>query len=115
MLGQLAAFSGVGLLTCGSMLAMWSYFGGPPNYLPTGSIAAAIGQMLLLLGIVVLISNSLDQTTKEVTWRIDHLAEEVHHMGLALDDLEHELRSTRIDLTRTRREQADHGSAREAA
>ena len=96
MVGQLCAYSGVCLLTCGTVMVMWSYFGGPPNFMPTGWLTAAIGQMSLFLGVVTLISSGLEQTTSEVAWRIDHLAEEVHHMGLALDDLEHEHRQRHV-------------------
>ena len=86
--GQLFAYGGVGALTCGTVLVMWSYFGGPPSYLPTGLLTAAVGQMLLFLGVVTLISSGMEQTVHEVSWRIDHLAQEIYHMGLALDDLE---------------------------
>jgi hypothetical protein len=96
LVGQVCAYSGVGLLTFGSVLVMWSFFGGPANYMPTGWLTAAVGQMLLFLGVVTLISSGMEQTVAEVTWRIDHLAEEVHHMGLALDDLENEHRQTRL-------------------
>ena len=73
--GQLCAFAGVGLLTCGTVLVMWSYFGGPGRYMPTGWLIAAVGQMLLFLGVIALISSGLDQTSYEVGWRIDHLAD----------------------------------------
>ena len=86
--GQICAYGGVALLTCGSVLVMWSYFGGPANFMPTGWLSAAVGQMLLFLGVVTLISSGLDQTVAEVAWRIDHLADEVHQMGQALDRLE---------------------------
>lgn len=115
ILGQLAAYSGAALLSCGSALGMWSYFGGPANYLATGWLAAAIGQLMLMLGVVTLISNGLDQTVKEVSWRIDHLAEEVHHMGLALDALEHAHHTTTIELSRSQRDKSDQSSTREAA
>ena len=86
--GQLFAYGGVALLTCGTVLVMWSYFGGPPQYMPTGLLTAAVGQMLLFLGVVTLISSGMEQTVHEVSWRIDHLAEEIYHMGLSLDDVE---------------------------
>ena len=86
--GQLFAYGGVATLTCGTVLITWSYFGGPPSYLPTGLLTAAVGQMLLFLGVVTLISSGMEQTVHEVSWRIDHLAEEIYHLGLALDDLE---------------------------
>ncbi|WP_010582783.1 hypothetical protein [Schlesneria paludicola] len=88
MAGQLCAYLGVGLLTCGTVLVMWSYFGGPQHFMPTGWLTAAVGQMLLFLGVVTLISGGMEQTVAEVAWRIDHLAEEVHHLSLAIDELE---------------------------
>ena len=91
--GQLCAFAGVGLLTCGTVLVMWSYFGGPGRYMPTGWLIAAVGQMLLFLGVIALISSGLDQTSYEVGWRIDHLAEEVHSMSLALEQLERRMKN----------------------
>lgn len=90
--GQLCAFAGVGLLTCGTVLVMWSYFGGPNRYMPTGWLIAAVGQMLLFLGVIALISSGLDQTSHEVGWRVDHLAEEVHSMSLALEQLERRMK-----------------------
>lgn len=113
MAGQLCAYGGVALLTCGTVLVMWSYFGGPPSYMPSGWLTAAVGQMLLFLGVVTLISNGLDQTVAEVAWRVDHLAEEIHHMGLALDHLEQEQRQARLERA-TRRRRRDNES-REAA
>ncbi len=115
LLGQLCAYAGVGLLTCGTILVMWSYFGGNPSYMPTGWLAAAIGQMLLLLGVVTLISSGMEQTVAEVAWRIDHLAEEIHHMGLAFDDLESEHRTARAERSHRQRHVDDQGSSREAA
>ncbi len=113
--GQLCAYSGVALLTCGTVLAMWSYFGGPPQYLPTGWLTAAIGQMLLFLGVVTLISSGMEQTISEVAWRIDYLAEEVHHMGLALDDLENAYLQTQHSRQPSDRRHTDDNQRREAA
>ena len=87
--GQLCAYGGVGLLTCGTVMVMWSYYGGPASYMPTGWLIAAVGQMLLFLGVIAIISGGMEQTVAEVAWRIDHLAHEVHEMALSLDDLEH--------------------------
>ena len=86
--GQLCAYGGVCLLTCGTVLVMWSYFGGPPNYMPTGWLTAAVGQMLLFLGVVTLISSGMEQTIHEVSWRIDSLSEEVNRLTLTLDQAE---------------------------
>ena len=115
MAGNLCAYGGVGLLTCGTVMVMWSYFGGPANYMPTGCLAAAVGQMLLFLGVVTLISSGMEQTVAEVSWRIDHLAEEVHHMGLSLDELELTYRTGRRQNSTSRRDHIDNGSTRDAA
>ena len=61
--------------------------------MPTGWLIAAVGQMLLFLGVIALISSGLDQTSYEVGWRIDHLAEEVHSMSLALEQLERRMKN----------------------
>ena len=113
--GQLFAYGGVALLTCGTVLVMWSYFGGPAQYMPTGLLTAAVGQMLLFLGVVTLISSGMEQTVHEVSWRIDHLAEEIYHMGVALDDLERMHQDwRRLSSASPSRSQED-GSARKAA
>ena len=103
--GQLCAYGGVCLLTCGTVLVMWSYFGGPPSYMPTGWLTAAVGQMLLFLGVVTLISSGMEQTIHEVSWRIDSLAEEVNRLSLSFDPSEDEValsRRTRSGGTRSR-------------
>ena len=94
---------------------MWSYFGGPAEYMPKGWLTAAVGQMLLFLGVVTLISAGMEQTVHEVSWRIDHLAEEVYHMGLALDDLEREHRRVRRRTAGTRNRLEEEGRARDVA
>ena len=113
--GQLCAYAGVGLLTCGTVLVMWSYFGGPAEYMPKGWLTAAVGQMLLFLGVVTLISAGMEQTVHEVSWRIDHLAEEVYHIGLAIDDLERECRRSRRRTSGTQTWPAEGGRARDVA
>ena len=113
--GQLCAYAGVGLLTCGTVLVMWSYFGGPAEYMPKGWLTAAVGQMLLFLGVVTLISAGMEQTVHEVSWRIDHLAEEVYHMGLAIDDLERECRRSRRRTSGTQTRPAEGGRSRDVA
>ena len=113
--GQLCAYAGVGLLTCGTVLVMWSYFGGPAEYMPKGWLTAAVGQMLLFLGVVTLISAGMEQTVHEVSWRIDHLAEEIYHMGLVIDDLEREHRRSRRRTSGTQSQPAEGGRARDVA
>lgn len=76
-LGQLSAYGGILLLGMGTSLVVWTYFGGPAHYGPTGWLATTAGQMLLFLGVVTLIAGGMDQTTDEVSRRIetinDHL------------------------------------------
>ena len=73
MAGQLCAYCGVGLLTCGSVVVLLEYFGGQGNYAPTGWLVAAVGQMLLFLGLVTLVSAGIEQAVDEVAWRIADL------------------------------------------
>ena len=54
-----------------------SYFGGPANYAPYGWLGATIGQMLLFLGIVTLISAGMEQTSQELRQAVDQRMDEV--------------------------------------
>ncbi|WP_437185931.1 hypothetical protein SH668x_003057 [Planctomicrobium sp. SH668] len=71
--GQLMAYSGVGLLTVGTVFVLWGYFGEIEQYASTGWLMSTAGQMLLLLGVVTLIGGGMQQTTHEVSQRIEHL------------------------------------------
>lgn len=73
--GQILAYLGVGLLTIGTTLVLWGYFGGPVNYAPTGWLVTTAGQMLLFLGVVTLVSGGMQQTTHEVSQRVTYLGE----------------------------------------
>ena len=75
--GQFLAYSGVFVLTAGACMVMWSYFGGPANYAPTGWLLATAGQMLLLFGVVTLVSGGLEQTTEQVNQRIEQLGDHI--------------------------------------
>ncbi len=75
--GQILAYGGVGLLTVGTVMVLWGYFGGPENYTPTGWLLASAGQMLLFLGVVTLISGGMEQTTHEVSRRIERLGDQL--------------------------------------
>lgn len=77
IVGQLLAYLGVGLLTVGSSLVLWSYFGGPAQYAPTGWLVTTAGQMLLFLGVVTLVSGGMEQTTEEVKFRIESLGDKL--------------------------------------
>jgi len=104
MAGQLCAYGGVGLLTCGTALVLSGYFGGPSNYAPTGWLVAAVGQMLLFLGVVTLVSGGMEQTVDEVAWRIDHLAERIVHLEHLLEERAARDRRTLRQQTRPRPE-----------
>lgn len=75
--GQLLAYGGVALLTVGTALILFGYFGGGEvaSYTATGWLVATIGQMLLFLGVVTLISGGMQQTTHEVGSRVQYLGE----------------------------------------
>ena len=72
-LGQLLAYAGVLGLTVGGAFVVWSYFGGPPEYAPTGWLLTIAGQMLLFLGVVTLMAGGMERTTHEVRTRIETL------------------------------------------
>ena len=80
LVGQLAAYLGVGTLTVGASMVLMAYFGGPENYAPTGWLVTTAGQMLLFLGVVTLVSGGMEQTTQEVTDRIDNLGAHILRM-----------------------------------
>jgi outer membrane murein-binding lipoprotein Lpp len=85
-IGQLCAYGGVAVLTLGTVMVLSGYFGGPINYAPTGWLVAAVGQMLLFLGVVTLVSGGMEQTVDEVSWRIDHLAEQLMRLEQMVSD-----------------------------
>lgn len=97
--GQLLAYAGVGVLTIGTGLVVWGYFGGPEGYTPTGWLLATAGQMLLFLGVVTLISGGMEQTTHEVTQRIELLGD--HIIRIERHTSEQSLRGPHFDTTET--------------
>jgi hypothetical protein len=91
---------------------MWSYFGGQNNFMPTGWLIAAIGQMLLLLGVVSLIACGMDQTTADVTDRIDSLYYEITEIAGYLERVERQLNQIRAERSIS---SEDHDDRRRAA
>ncbi len=75
--GQILAYGGIRLLTVGTVMVLWGYFGGPDSYTPTGWLLATAGQMLLFLGVVTLVSGGMEQTTHEVSRRIQVLGDQI--------------------------------------
>ena len=84
--GQILAYGGVALITVGTALVLGGYFGGPENYTPTGWLTATVGQMLLFLGVVTLVSTGMEQTNAQVTERVEQMSEHIlrfeHHARL---------------------------------
>ncbi|NQV26901.1 MAG: hypothetical protein HQ518_21335 [Rhodopirellula sp.] len=78
-IGQMLAYLGIIFLTAGTCGVIVSYFGGPASsvYAPYGWLGATIGQMLLFLGIVTLISAGMEQTSQELRQAVDQRMDEV--------------------------------------
>ena len=87
--GQLLAYLGVGLLTIGTALVVWGYFGGPAvqRYQSTGWLVSTAGQMLLFLGVVTLVSGGMQQTTHEVAQRVEYLGGKMHRIEQSQQEL----------------------------
>lgn len=85
--GQFLAYAGVLAMTAGACLVVWSYFGGPANYAPTGWLLATAGQMLLFFGVVTLVSGGLEQTTEQVNKRIEQLGDHIIRIEQAAREL----------------------------
>ena len=75
--GQLTAYIGVLGLTVGTAIVLWGYFGGPIELTPTGWLVATVGQMLLFLGVVTLVSGGMEQTAVEVSRRVETLGDRI--------------------------------------
>ena len=98
--GQLCAYIGVGLSTCGTALVLWAYFGGPEFYAPSGWLLTTFGQMLLFLGVVMLVSGGMEQTQREVALGIERLGDRLLRVEFAHGP--HELPGPHFDRKRPR-------------
>jgi hypothetical protein len=78
--GLLAAYTGIGLITCGTALVIWSHYGGPATYAPSGWLINALGQMLFFLGLVNLVSGGLEQSASEVRDQLARLRTELQRL-----------------------------------
>ena len=78
--GQTLAYIGAATLTVGAGMVLVGYLGGPLHYAPTGWFTTTVGQMLLFLGVVTLVSAGMEQTTVEVAYRIDTLGEQLNRI-----------------------------------
>lgn len=79
--------TGVGILglTFGTGLLLYSRFVLPEaeSVLAAGWVVAAVSQLILLLGIVMLVSAGLQQTSQEVASRVNHLGERLTRIEYA--------------------------------
>jgi hypothetical protein len=107
--GQLLAYCGVGLITIGTALVLWGYFGGPVHYTPTGWLVATAGQMLLFLGVIMLVSGGLEQTTEEVSRTMEQIGERL--IRIEQNSREQTLRGPKVHAERFSKE----GTAKESA
>jgi hypothetical protein len=82
-MGQLLAYVGATTLTGGAGLVLWGYLGGPPDMAPTGWFTTTVGQMLLFMGVVTLVSAGMEQTTVEVSRRVDTIGEQLTRLERA--------------------------------
>jgi len=104
--GKYLAYLGALTLTVGAGMVLWGYLGGPTHYAPTGWFTTVVGQMLLFLGVVTLVSAGMEQTTAEVTRRIDTISEQMDrlvesnqlHSAAADAEIESELRAEIAEL-----------------
>lgn len=76
--GQLLAYLGIGTLTVGTVIVIVNHFGGTTNAGASGWLISVVGQMLLLLGIVTLVSGGIEQTSNQLTGRLDALANDLN-------------------------------------
>jgi len=106
--GQLMAYAGVGVLTVGSVLVLWGYFGNIESYASTGWLVTTAGQMLLLLGMVTLVGGGMQQATHEVSTRIENL-------GGRITRIEESTQILRGPHFNRQRETADASDQQEAA
>ena len=111
--GQLLAYLGVAVLTVGTALVLWGYFGGPPAYAPTGWLVTTAGQMLLLLGVITLVSGGMQQTTHEVAARVAHLDGRMHRIETTAHELLHGPHFGRSRNGASQRESAQHADEAE--
>jgi hypothetical protein len=82
-MGQVLAYIGAATLTGGAALVLWGYLGGPSNLAPTGWFTTTVGQMLLFMGVVTLVSAGMEQTTAEVSRRVDTIGDQLGRLELA--------------------------------
>lgn len=91
--GQLLTYVGILGLTAGLCLVIFGYFGGPPNFAPTGWLITTLGQMLLFLGVVTLVTVGMEQASANVRSaveeRMNSVVERIERLGNEIVRIEH--------------------------
>jgi len=105
--GQLVAYAGVAVLTVGTTMVLWGYFGGLGKYTSTGFLISTAGQMLLFLGVVTLVSGGMQQTSQDVSTRVEYLGDRMIRMEQATQQV---LRSPHFARRRSRRSSSRAGA-----
>jgi hypothetical protein len=77
---QFLAYCGIGGLTVGTACVIWGYFGGVSSYLPMGWLVLSFGQMLLFLGMVTMVSCSVEQANTDVTRQLAEIQKQLARM-----------------------------------
>ena len=106
--GQLVAYAGVAVLTVGTTMVLWGYFGGLGKYTSTGFLISTAGQMLLFLGVVTLVSGGMQQTSHDVSTRVEYLGDRMIRMEQATQQI---LRSPHFGRRRRRQRDASQAAA----
>jgi ethanolamine utilization microcompartment shell protein EutS len=76
-IGQGLSYLGILLMTGGTAFVISAYFGAATGNAATGWLIATVGQMLLLLGIVTLVSSGMEETAAEVSRTVNDRLQEV--------------------------------------
>ena len=80
VIGQVFAYLGILGMFVGTILVLLGYYVGPEKYTATGWLITTSGQMVMFLGVVTLVSAGMEQTTEEVTRKIDLLGNVLIHI-----------------------------------
>ncbi|MCA9080617.1 MAG: hypothetical protein KDA58_08655 [Planctomycetaceae bacterium] len=109
--GQLLAYAGVGVLTTGTVLVLWGYFGSIESYASTGWLVSTAGQMLLFLGVITLVSGGMQQASHEVGSRMETLDDRIHRIEKSTHQI---LKGPYYARRRRSRRKANRGEGPEA-
>lgn len=107
--GQWLAYIGVLALTIGTAVVVYGHFGGYANYTPTGWLITTVGQMLLFLGVINLVSGGMEQSNDEVSQRIEVIGERLLRIEAATDEV---LRGPQIPAERYAEGPSDESGTR---